>query len=111
MCSGWPIYAPDSTSESVRAAVLPFTDEVEYLSPIQLDERYSDAGRFSDRATWFDIGAPQATEQADVLGVDVWISRGRYDAERRTYLFLWDGTEWIDTSPDAVDVTVTSSVS
>lgn len=50
------------------------------------------------------------TEQDNVTGVNVSISKGYRDFNGRTYLFLWTGTEWADASPDAVSVTVTSSV-
>ncbi len=114
-CSGAPILAPDSTPSSVREAIVElFTDEVEYLSDSQLEERYPSSNRYSqypDGATWFNVTALDATRRIDVVGVDVWISRGQFDVVGQTYLFLWDGTRWLDTSPDAVDVTVTTSVS
>jgi len=55
------------------------------------------------------ILAPDSTALA--VSVDVLISRGQYDFVGRTYLFVWDGTQCLDTSPDTVDVTVTTSVS
>ena len=111
ICAGAPIYAPDSTPDSVRTALLQYTDEVQYLSPSQIEERYSREGRFEDGATLIGVEGIRSTERADVQGVNVSISRGRYDFVGRTYLFLWDGGAWVDASPDAVDVTVTSSVS
>ncbi len=111
ICAGAPIFAPDSTSDSVRQAIIQFTDEVEYLSRSQVEEMYSSEGRFEDGATLIGVGRVVGTEREDVRGVNVSVSRGFNDSVRRTYLFLWDGKEWVDTSPDAVDVTVTSSVS
>ena len=112
ICAGAPIFAPDSTSDSVRQAIIiQFTDEVEYLSRSQVEEMYSSEGRFEDGATLIGVGRVVGTEREDVRGVNVSVSRGFNDSVRRTYLFLWDGKEWVDTSSDAVDVTVTSSVS
>lgn len=112
ICAGAPILAPDSTPPAVQAAIIEqFTDEVEYVKISQLDERYSADGRFDSGAVMIDVQTVGTTERADVIGVDVWISHGRYEFVGRTYLFLWNGTEWVDTSPDAVDVTVTTSVS
>ncbi len=111
ICAGAPIYAPDSTPDSVRMALLQYTDEVQYLTQPQIEQRYSPEGRFEDGATFIGVESVQSTERADVQGVNVSISRGRYDFVGRTYLFQWDGGVWVDASPDAVDVTVTSSVS
>ena len=111
ICAGAPIYAPDSTPDSVRMALLQYTDEVQYLTQPQIEQRYSPEGRFEDGATFIDVESVQSTERTDVQGVNVSTSRGRYDFVGRTYLFQWDGGVWVDASPDAVDVTVTSSVS
>ena len=112
ICAGAPIYAPASTSPAVREAILEqFGTEVEYLEQSQFDELYGSDGRFANGATMIRVDTVDATRRNDVVGVDVGISRGQYDFVGRTYLFLWNGTAWIDTSPDAVDVTVTSSVS
>lgn len=111
ICDGAPILAPDSTADSVRTALLEHTDEVQYLSPSQIEAMYSSEGRFEDGATLIGVESVATTERADVRGVNVSISRGLMDFVARTYLFRWDGTNWVDTSADAVDVTVTSSVS
>ncbi len=112
ICAGDPILAPDSTPPAVREAIVEqFTDEVEYVTESQLEERYTSNDRYSDGATMFSVTDVDTTKRNDVLEVDVWISRGRFEFVGRTYLFLWDGTQWVDTSPDAVDVTVTTSVS
>ena len=111
-CAGAPILAPDSTPPSVREAIVEqFTDEVEYLSDSQLEERYDANGTYPDGAVWLNVNLVDTTERSDVISVDVWISRARFDFVGRTYLFLWDGIQWVDTSPETVDVTVTTSVS
>ena len=112
ICTGAPIYAPDSTPQAVRAAIVAqFTDEVQYLSESEIAQRTSPEGRFSDGATLIRVDSVESTERADVKSVDVGISKGHLDFNGRTYLFLWSGDRWGDTSPDAVNVTVTSSVS
>ena len=112
ICSGAPIYAPDSTPDAVRDAILDlYTDEVQYLTDSQVEERTNADGRFADGGILISTGPGHGTESGDVVAVDVGLSRGFREYVGRTYLFVWDGTEWADTSPDAVDVTVTSSVS
>jgi hypothetical protein len=112
VCAGAPIYAPDTTPDSVRQAILDgYTDEVQYLDEAETEKRTSPDGRFEDGATMIAIQGVHDTEKANVKGVNVSISKGYRDHTGRTYLFVWDGTEWADTSPDAVNVTVTSSVS
>ena len=112
ICAGAPIYALDSTPQPVRAAIVAqFTDEVQYLSEPEIEERTSPDGRFSDGATLIRVDTVESTGRADVKSVNVGISKGYRDINGRTYLFLWRGGQWVDTSPDAVNVTVTSSVS
>lgn len=112
LCAGAPIYAPGSTPEPVRNAIVAqFTDEVEYLNDSEIEERTSSEGRFFDGATLISVESVRSTAREDVKGVDVGVSRGYRDFNGRTYLFLWSGGQWVDTSPDAVNVTVTSSVS
>lgn len=112
ICPGAPIYAPDSTPEAVRQAIVgQFTDEVQYLSDAELEQLTAPDGRFSDSATMIAVEGVRSTGRDDVKSVNVGISKGYRDLTGRTYLFLWNDTEWVDTTPDAVNVTVTSSVS
>lgn len=112
ICAGAAIYAPDSTPEVVRQAIIAqFTDEVQYLSDSELEQRTAPDGRFSDAGTKIAVESVRSTGRSDVKSVDVGISKGFRDFTGRTYLFLWNGNQWVDTSPDAVNVTVTSSVS
>jgi len=112
ICAGAPIYAPDSTPEAVREAIVAqFTDEVQYLNELEIEKRTSSEGRFSNGATMITVESVQSTGRDDVKSVNVAISKGYGDFNGRTYLFLWNGSKWVDTSPDAVNVTVTSSVS
>ncbi|NOY56433.1 MAG: hypothetical protein GXP34_10665 [Actinobacteria bacterium] len=111
ICAGAPILAPDTTEQAVRDAIRGFTDEVQYVDMSKLGDLTGPDGRFDGGAILIGVGTVHSTERDDVVGVDVSLLRGFNQFRGRTYLFLWDGTEWVDTSPDAVDVTVTSSVS
>ncbi|MCJ7779722.1 MAG: hypothetical protein MUQ27_02755 [Acidimicrobiia bacterium] len=112
ICAGAPIYAPDTTPDLVRQAILErYTDETEYLDENEREQRTSSEGRFLDGGTLIGVEGVHSTDQDNVIGVNVSISKGYRDHTGRTYLFVWNGTEWADTSPDAVNVTVTSSVS
>jgi hypothetical protein len=103
--------AKTSSARGHRAIVAQFTDEVQYLNESEIAQRTSPEGRFFDGATLNSVDSVQSTERVDVKRVDVGISKGHLDFNGRTYLFLWSGDRWGDTSPDAVNVTVTSSVS
>ncbi len=111
ICAGAPIYAPDSTPDAVREEILAFTDEVEYLDEDQTEQKADANGRFPDGAVMIRVRTVHGTERDGVVAVDVGLSRGPHDFVGRTYLFVWDGAQWNDTSADAVDVTTTSAVS
>jgi len=49
--------------------------------------------------------------QPGVIGIDVWVMLGDLNASAETYLFRWDGTRWIDSTPEETGVTVTTAVS
>lgn len=112
ICAGAPIYAPDSTPEAIRDAIVAqFTDEVQYLNDPEVEQRTSPEGRFSDGGTMITVERVQGTARDDVKSVNVAISKGYRDFNGRSYLFRWNGSEWLDTSPEGAGVTVTSSVS
>ena len=96
----------------VRQAIAnQFTGEVQYLSDSELEQRTDSNGRLSDGATMISVESVRSTERDDTVGVNVGISKGYRDFTGRTYLFVWENNQWVDTSPDAVNVNVTSSVS
>ncbi len=106
------MYASIDTPAPVREAIeKTFTDEVEYLSESSLEEITDTNGVFDSSGTLINVGNVHRTERNDVVGVDAWIARGLYNVVGRTYLWQWDGTVWVATTPDAVDVTVTTAVS
>jgi len=111
-CAGGPIVGSDTIPDGVREAIARLTDEVEYLGQSEVEQRFgSTGGVFDGGVTLIGAESVHETERVDVLGVNTWTSRGPGDFFGRTYLFRWDGSVWVDTSPDAVDVTVTSAVS
>lgn len=105
--------AAETTADMLRDALGHYTAQVEYLTKAEIDARFSDegAGADSDSGALIEVSAVRTTEHLDVRAVDVSISREFNDYLRQTYLFLWDGTAWVNTSPEAVGVTVTSAVS
>lgn len=111
LCAGTPILVPDSTSDGVREALTAFSDEIRYVAPRQAEEEATPDGRFKDDATLIDVGEVRRTERNDVVRVDASITRAVADIDVRSYLFHWNGSGWIDASPDAVDVTITSVIS
>ena len=111
-CAGRPIIGSDTIRNDVRAAIARLTDEVQYLSPAAVEQRFGfTGGVFDGGVTLIGAEAVRDTERDDVRGVDTWISSGPGDFFGRTYMFRWDGSVWVDTSPGAVDVTVTTAVS
>lgn len=64
----------------------------------------------ADGATLFEAESVHDAGTPEVVGVDVWITKGFQDSVRRTYLFVWDGTKWANSTPEGSGVTVTTSV-
>jgi hypothetical protein len=46
----------------------------------------------------------------DVVGIDVMVSRSVGAAMGRTYQFRWNGSGWVDTTPEETGITTTTSV-
>jgi hypothetical protein len=96
----------DDTPAELRALLAPAYDEIVYTG---MDPQFHPAVGW-DACTLVGAAAPR-WYRADVVGVDVWILRGFLNGIGETYLFLWDGTTWVDATPEDTGVTVTSSVS
>lgn len=94
--------------EAVRELL---SDEVAYLDQTALEELTGDGGRYVNGATLIDIGPFRVTERPDVVGIDVSTSRGSFDVLILTFLFRWDGVDWVDAEAEDTGVTVTSAVS
>jgi hypothetical protein len=100
--------AVDSTPAALREALSEHVVDVEFISASEIEETESGEGRFAEGATLITVQPVRETERSDVKRVDVHASRGLGDASGRTFLFLWNGTAWVNTTSDAVSVTVTS---
>lgn len=111
LCPGASILAPDTLPDDVREAIRAgFSDEVEYVSEVSLEDRTAADGRFADGALLLSPGMPYQPD-GDVVAVDVELQQGFRDFVGRTYLFERDGDGWGAVSADSVGITVTSSVS
>lgn len=100
--------AVDSTPLPLREALAEHAVDVEFISASEVEETESGEGRFAEGAALITVQPLRRTERSDVKRVDVHASRGFGDASGRTYLFLWSGTAWVNTTADAVSATVTS---
>ena len=110
-CRGSPVYSWDTTPSDVRAAIAAVHGgEVTYLNGEQLDNLLDDRGLYADGGISIAVFEARLL-RADVVGVDVFSGHGSFDVVGRTVLFHWNGSEWLEATPDEVGVTVTSAVS
>lgn len=100
--------AADSTPAPLREALSEHSVEVEFIKLSDIDEVEPGEGPFANGGTLITVQPVRGTDRSDVKRVDVHASRGFGDASGRTLLFLWNGTAWVNTSADAVSITVTS---
>jgi hypothetical protein len=96
----------ESTPAELRAALAPLYEEILY---VEIDDQWAPSVGW-ERCTVVSA-MPVRTFGPGVIGVDVWILRGFLNGIGESYLFRWDGSAWVDTTPEETGVTVTSSVS
>ncbi|MCU0281312.1 MAG: hypothetical protein MUE66_05700 [Acidimicrobiia bacterium] len=98
--------AGESAPPGLRAALAPQYEEIRYvgMTPSGAPDVGWDACRLVS-------AAPVRRYLPDVVGVDVWVLRGHLNGIGETYLFRWDGTAWVDATPEETGVTVTTAVS
>ena len=96
----------DRAPAELRAALAPLYEEILFT---EIDSSFTPAVGW-DACTLVGTAAPRGY-RADVVGVDVWILRGFLNGIGETYLFHWDGSAWVDTTPEETGVTVTTAVS
>ncbi|MEX2622190.1 MAG: hypothetical protein WD651_00515 [Acidimicrobiia bacterium] len=110
-CGDRPVLVPRDTSQDLRqalAASLP--NEIRYFDDLFAEALLGPDGFYLDGATAAVTSAPyELGEKA--IGVDIWTHKAQLHGMRKTYLFLWDGTAWTETTADEVGVTLTTSVS
>ncbi|HKX76546.1 MAG TPA: hypothetical protein VJR05_14275 [Acidimicrobiia bacterium] len=110
VCAGAPIYSGDETPPGLRAAIVAsFTDEVQYLTPAELEELTGLNGLFEGGGTYITVGEPRLLN-SETAGIDVWVLRGPFEGVGRTYLFRWNGADWIRASPEELGIVVTTAV-
>jgi hypothetical protein len=97
--------AEADVSAELRAALAPLYEEILYVEVV---DAVPDVGW--DRCTLVNP-LPARQLAAGVVGVDVWITYAVMNGHADTYLFRWDGTAWVDTTPEETGVTVTTAVS
>lgn len=98
--------AGESAPPGLRAALAPRYEEIRYvgMTPSSAPDVGWDACRLVSVA-------PVRHYLPGVVGVDVWVLRGYLNGIGETYLFRWDGSTWVDATPEETGVTVTTSVS
>lgn len=115
MCGEDPIYVSDEVSDRLRSALVDeFGDQVVFPSMEDSESRVNQEGQYDPPATSIEVEPVASTNDEAIVGVNVWTSRGTFDGFGQTYLFVWTGTAWADTTPGAPDsgnVTVTTAVS
>jgi hypothetical protein len=95
----------DGASADLRAALAPLYEEILYVEVVN----FAPSGGW-DHCTLVSAGDARWLA-AEVVGVDVWSLAGPLSGIGETYLFRWDGTAWVDATPEETGVTVTSAVS
>jgi len=103
-----PVCASIEVSAGLRAALSElFPAEIEYLDPQELEGMNTEGYRCAVVAV--SVGAVRQLS-ADLVGVDAGAVIGFLNGGGTTYLFRWDGSRWVDATPQDTGVTVTSWV-
>ncbi len=97
--------AEDSASAELRAALAPLFEVILYV------EVANGAPGVGWEQCTLVSAAPARWLAAGVVGVDVWSLHGPLNGRGETYLFRWEGTAWVDATPEETGVTVTTAVS
>lgn len=111
-CDTGSVYASNDVPAELQTALIEtVSPQIVFLSQSEIDQKFDTDGTAASSEIFVDPQGVDATSRSDVRGVDVWVASGPGDWSAKTYLFLWDGTAWINTTDDETGVTVTSSVS
>lgn len=115
MMRAWNDWVSDERSVCVQAArVSPeLRSAIDAEFPIDVEYYESKTGIETDTSEYRCTDMfPERVEQilGDVVGVDVWVIEGVLAGRAVPYLFRWNGSQWIDTTPEETGVTVTSAV-
>lgn len=94
----------DVVQDSLREI---YGDGIEFLAD---EPPTGEDGKYEGGIVKIDVQSLETTERVDVVSVDVWTSYGFNNASGTTYLFKWDGSGWVDSTPTNAGVTVTTAV-
>lgn len=111
-------YAPGSGSRQVVCMVGDVSTELReaidalYPAEVEYFETLADI-QTGDGGFRCHLVMPRAIQvvRPDVVGIDVSVTSSNLGGWVQTYLFRWDGSQWIDSTPEETGVTVTSLVS
>ena len=100
--------AEDNAPAGLRAALESRFEEVLYVA-------LTGGGGFTPSVGWgactLVAAGSVVTYRPGVVGVDVGLLWGFLAGTVETYLFRWEGSAWVDATPEETGVTVTTSVS
>jgi len=110
-CGDRPVLLSRDTSQQLRQALAAFLpNEVRYFDELFAEALLGLDGLYLEGATAVVLSAPYELGESAVA-VDVDTHRGPLHGLGKTYLFLWDGVTWTETTADEIGVTLTTSVS
>jgi hypothetical protein len=103
-----PVCTSSEASADLRAALSEiFPAEIEYVSPEELMGMNS--GDF--RCVVVNGSGTVEWLLSDVVGVEAGVMLAPLNGSGGVYQFRWNGSEWVETTPEDTGVTVTSWVS
>ena len=96
--------------EETRSAIADLFDGIQFGLGQTIDDLFDDDFLFAGGDGILISVGPVEELAEGVLGIDIGLATGIEDYHGETYLFQWDGTDWIPATPEDTGVTVTSSV-
>lgn len=97
--------------EETRSALSGPVDKIQFARGEDLDDLFDEDFQFAGGDGILISVGPVEELAEGVLGIDVGLGTGAEGYRGETYLFQWDGSNWIPATPEETGVTVTSSVS
>lgn len=97
--------------EETRSAISGLFDGIQFARGQALDDLFGDDFLFAGGDGILISVGPVEELAEGVVGIDVGLATARDGYFGETYVFQWDGSNWIPATPEDAGVTVTSSVS